>query len=244
MRLSCPGARTGAFFVHAVPNPPSRRRKTPRWLLEPGPEAVLEQGVGVPDASPNLSPLSLLQPSRADFFDCLFVTHFIESFGNLKECVPVPAAPSPTWLDELPALVSSPELSLAKCSIRAGSMLLYGTRARDVSIQTEARRWYARALRRLRCGLLPSTTGTKDSALGPFNGDGICAAVMLSHFETVAGTSLGAWAKHVDGASAMLESLGPELCCAGFTHRLFRHLRLLTVRILTRMHNPDFALIY
>lgn len=167
-----------------------------------------------------------MQPSRADFFDRLFVTHFIESFGDLKESVP---ATSSTWLDELPVLVSSPIESLAKHSIRAGSMLLYGTRIHDVSIQTEARRWYASALRGLRSSLSPSASA-KDNSMS-FKEGMVCAAVMLSHFETVAGTCPGAWFRHVDGASIMLGTYGPRGCRAGFMHSIFRHQRLLTVRI-------------
>lgn len=184
----------------------------------------------------SLSPLDITQPSRADFFDHHFVTHFIESFGGLKETVP--ATPS-TWLDELPVLVASPIASSVKHSIRAGAMLLYGTRVRDVSIQAEARRWYASALRGLRSGLSPNGR-TKNHSMS-FNEGTICAVVMLSHFETVAGTSLGAWFQHVDGASTMLSTYGPGGCRAGFTHDIFRHLRLLTVR--TRVL-PHISLCY
>lgn len=173
-----------------------------------------------------LSPLDAMQASRADFFDSLFVTHFIESFGNLKQSVP---ATSSTWLDELPALVASPEPSVVAYSIRAGSMLLYGTRVQDISIQMEARRWYASALRKLRSGLAPGGS-SKNHSISFIEGT-ICAAVMLSHFETVAGTSLGAWFQHVDGASVMLEALGPERCSVGFMQSIFRHLRLLAVSI-------------
>jgi hypothetical protein len=175
----------------------------------------------IPGIFQSLSPLDITQPSRADFFDHLFVTHFIESFGGLKETVP--ATPS-TWLDELPVLIASPIPSSVKHSIRAGSMLLYGTRVRDVSIQTEARRWYASALRGLRAGLSPNAS-MKNYSMS-FNEGIICAVVMLSHFETVAGTSLGAWFQHVDGASIILGTYGPEGCRAGFMHSIFRHLRL------------------
>ncbi|KIM97219.1 hypothetical protein OIDMADRAFT_168978 [Oidiodendron maius Zn] len=200
MRLSCPGARTGAFFMHTLLAPPA-------------------------EILPNLSPLTHHQPSRANFFDNLFVAHFIESFGNMKAS-PSPV-PSTIWLDELPILVASFRPSLAKHSIRAGTMLLYGAYARDVSIQTEARRWYARALRDLRSLLLRGACAG-DSAVA-FNEDDICATVMLSHFESVAGTSVGAWVQHVEGASMMLEIRGPERCRFGFMHEIFRHLRLLTL---------------
>jgi hypothetical protein len=106
-------------------------------------------------------------------------------------------------------------------------MLLYGAHAHDVSIQTEARKWYARALRDLR-SLLLRRACTGNSAVS-FDEDTICATVTLSHFETVAGTSVTAWVQHVGGASMMLETRGPEVCRFGFMHQLFRHIRLLTV---------------
>lgn len=226
MRLPCPGARTGTFYVHTVIAPSSQQPAIPQTLVGSDSRTILPSTVGkTPDTPPDVSPLSLIQPSRAHFFDRLFVTHFIESFGNLKTSVS--AAPSPIWLDELPVLIASPLPSLAKDAIRAGSMLHYGMQARDASIQTEARQWYARALQGLRHVLLQGVgTGDRSSS---FNEGAICAALMLSHFETVAKTSLGAWLKHVDGASMMLETLGPERCRVGFMNQLFRHLRLLTV---------------
>ncbi|KAJ5683871.1 uncharacterized protein N7477_000216 [Penicillium maclennaniae] len=78
-------------------------------------------------------------------------------------------------------------------------MFFYGSLADDVSIMTEA----------CKCD------------------DVICAVVMLTHFETLAGTSTEAWFQHVRGAAMMLESNGTESCREGFSHQVFRHLRLL-----------------
>lgn len=139
----------------------------------------------------------------------------------------VPAGPCQTWLDELPAMLASPLPSLVKNSIRAGSMLFYGTKTCNFSIQAEARGCYARALHGLRCELVQRTVA-KDSAAS-LNEGMVCAAVMLSHFETISSTSVGSWFQHVDGASMMLEILGPQYCRIGFMHQIFRHLRLLTV---------------
>lgn len=223
--------------MHTLLAPSARRRTPPLPLEDSGSRQVPAKYVRERlEIVPNLSLLTHHQPSRANFFDSLFVAHFIESFGNMKAS-PSPV-PSTIWLDELPMLVASFRPSLAKHSIRAGTMLLYGAYVRDVSIQTEARRWYARALRDLRSLLLRSA-GTGDSAV-EFNEDDICATVMLSHFESAAGTSVGAWVQHVEGASMMLEIRGPERCRFGFMHEIFRHLRLLTVSQLVQplIHNP------
>ncbi|KFZ21112.1 hypothetical protein V502_02942 [Pseudogymnoascus sp. VKM F-4520 (FW-2644)] len=226
MRLPCPGARTGTFFVHTLPAPPPHWHTTQQTSVDPGSRLVsASTAVERPDTPLHFSLFSSIQPSRADFFDCLFLTHFIESFGNLKASDS--AVPSTIWLNELPGLLTSPLPSLEKYSIRAGSMLFYGTQTHDVSIQAEARILYARALRGLRYLLLQGAC-VGDSAAS-FTEGAICTAVMLGHFESVDGTSLGAWFQHVDGASMMLEAGGPERCRLGFMHQLFRHLRLLTL---------------
>jgi hypothetical protein len=158
------------------------------------------------------------QPSRADIFDHLFVSHFIESFGFKPS---TPGRQPPTWLDQLGTISVSPGPDLVKHSIRAASMHFYGTLAGDISIRTEACRWYSTALRGLQSLLSENTT--------QFTADVICATVMLTHFENLAGTSGDAWIQHVQGAAMMLETCGPEGCRDGFLHQLFRHLRLLTV---------------
>jgi hypothetical protein len=181
------------------------------------------------------SPLTGYQPSRANIFDRLFVSHFIESFGFKA---PASYKSPPTWLDEIAVFIVAPQMTLVKHSIRASSMFFYGTLSRDLSIQAEACKWYSGALSGLRELLSRSHSH--------FQGDVICAAVMLSHFEHIAGTSEDAWIQHVQGATRMLEAGGPESCRDGFLHQLFRHLRLLTVGftlalLLRRFANGTFG---
>ncbi|KAJ5620689.1 hypothetical protein N7510_004673 [Penicillium lagena] len=217
--LCCSGARTGAFFVHAFPERPLSISSAKQRLLNSKCETIFSlSGHETASPTPNPSPLSLQQPGRADIFDQLFVSHFIESFGFKTS---VSDSPSPTWLDDLSVFIISPVPGVVKHSIRAGSMFFYGTLAQDVAIRTEACKWYMRALQGLQ--------GVLSRNASPFTGDVICAAVMLTHFETLAGTSDRAWYQHVQGASMMLETGGPESCRDGFLHQLFRHLRLLTV---------------
>ena len=218
--LRCPGPRIGAFFVHALPESTTLTKPTaeqspldltasivagkPYWLTH-------DQYV-----APRLP--SCHQPSRADLFDQLFVSHFIESFGFRESSG---ESPPSTWLDSLALFITSPSQALVKNSIRAGSMFFYGSLVDDVSIRTEANKWYVKALQGLRCLLAQQT--------GEFTGDVICSAVMLAHYETTAGTSGEAWFQHVQGAARMLQSGGPASCHDGFLHQLFRHLRLLAV---------------
>ncbi|KAI8665485.1 Zn(2)-C6 fungal-type domain-containing protein [Fusarium sp. Ph1] len=142
MGLPCPGARTGTFFVHAVPRPSSSHgtcSSTPRL---PGP-----------------------QPSRASAFDQLFVSHFVESFFGTMKPPPTPTTPSKIWLHELPVFLASQEPSSAQPAIRAASMISYGTLTGDVSIKTAARKWYAEALHHLQCRITKGNVAVDESII-------------------------------------------------------------------------------
>ncbi|KAJ4329277.1 hypothetical protein N0V84_000170 [Fusarium piperis] len=128
MGLPCPGARTGTFFVHAVPGASSSHRVCNLALRLPGP-----------------------QPSRASAFDQLFVSHFVESFFGPVKPPSTPGTPPKIWLHKLPVFLASSEPSSATPAIRATSMISYGILAGDASIKTAARRWYAEALHHLQC---------------------------------------------------------------------------------------------
>ncbi|RSL99905.1 hypothetical protein CEP52_009435 [Fusarium oligoseptatum] len=142
MRLPCPGARTGTFFVHAVPSSSSSHRTCGSALRLPSP-----------------------QPSRSSAFDQLFVSHFVESFFGTMKPPPTPGTPSKIWLHELPVFLTSSESSSAKTAIRATSMISYGTLAGDVSIKTAARRWYAEALHHLQCQITKGNVSVDDSII-------------------------------------------------------------------------------
>ncbi|UKZ74498.1 hypothetical protein TrVFT333_002168 [Trichoderma virens FT-333] len=214
MGLKCPGARTDAFFVHAVPDAPLSGSPAALTAVklkhEPSPQ------IGAINL--HLSQLPGVQPSPAGAFDQLFVSHFIDCFfGAVRPALPIPGGTSRIWLHELPDFLASSSPSPVQSSIRAASMLSYGTAVGDVSIKTEACRWYMRALQSLR--LLMGSSSPETS---------VCAAVMLTHFETLAGTSPRAWIKHIKGAASLLEAQGPERCQKGFLHQIFSHLRLQT----------------
>lgn len=219
MGIKCPGARTEAFFVHTVvPN---------ASLRDPSSAALTCIKTKSPHTMMMMHPshLPALQPARADAFDQLFVSHFIDAFfGSARPSLPIPNGPSKIWLHELPDFLASPCPSPVQYSIRAASMLSYGTITGDVSIKTEACRWYMRALQSLRHLL-----SLDDLGLSLYSPEStVCAAVMLIHFETSAGTSPKAWLPHVNGAASLLEAQGPERCRDGFMHQIFRHLRLQT----------------
>ncbi|ETS03244.1 hypothetical protein M419DRAFT_75696 [Trichoderma reesei RUT C-30] len=214
MGLKCPGARTDAFFVHTVVDAAATM-----GTLKPRDETSL-----LPTSANKCLSLRLPapQPSPAGALDQLFVSHFIDNFfGAFRPSLPVPGGSSRIWLHELPQFLASGSPSPVQSSIRAASMLSYGTAVGDASIKTEACMWYMRALQSLR--LLLSRNGSLASPEVS-----VCAAVMLIHFETQAGTSPRAWLKHVKGAASLLEEQGPERCRTGFLHQIFSNLRLQT----------------
>ncbi|KAJ3548118.1 hypothetical protein NM208_g1152 [Fusarium decemcellulare] len=203
MGLRCPGARTDAFFVHSV-SASSSCQLTGDLANSPVPQPQLPRP----------------PPSSASAFDQLFVSHFIESFFGPMKPPPAPGTPSKIWLHELPVLLTAPGPSLAKHAIRATSMFSYGSLVDDISIRVTASKWYAKALQDLQCLLSRGSI--------PFSESAVCAAVMLIHFETRAGTSQRAWLQHVKGAALLLEAGGPERCRSGFMHQIFGHLRFQT----------------
>ncbi|KAK2595208.1 hypothetical protein QQS21_007061 [Conoideocrella luteorostrata] len=220
MGVQCPGPRKEAFFVHTVSRDSSAA--TAVWpsastCVEKGGDDVVSYGLGLQSRTLVHAPLVPdLKSCRASAFDQLFISHFIESFGRFAG-LRSPLPPNTTWLDELPHFMTSPGNTLAKTSIRSATMLSYGAWACDVSVQAEAYRWYAQALQMLRSVLSQANPLRMKSTL--------CAAVMMIHFETWGFTAEGAWIKHVRGAEAILEGLGPDACADGFMHQVFTHLR-------------------
>lgn len=140
--LPCPGARTGTFFVHAVPGASSSHGACSSALQLPGP-----------------------QPSRASAFDQLFVSHFIESFFGPMKPPSTSGIPPKIWLHELPVFLASSEPSSAKPAIRAASMISYGILAGDSSIKMAARRWYAEALHHLQCLITKESFSVDESTI-------------------------------------------------------------------------------
>ena len=182
--------------------------------------------------------LQALQLPRAKAFEQLFISHFVESFGNTRDNPPF-------WLDKLPEFFFSSASGPARESIRAATMLFYGILTCNIPIQTEANRFYARALRSLRAWLqngngTPSNGGysTNVSAALISNSMIVCAPVMMCHFEMMASSSPDGWMNHIEAAAAMLERLGPENCRLGLEHEMFLTVRLFMVRLFSVLLYP------
>ena len=222
MRLVCSGPRICAFFVHAQPDAGS-----------PSQLSCLPVAKVVHDALMRMPPppVSAIDACCADAFDQLFVSHFIDSFGQ-----PRITGTGPTWLECLPTFFSANNGNvLAISSIRSASMLSYGTWAHDEVVRADSYRWYSSALTQLSRSIAEGKLS--DAATVEMT---VCAAVMLIHFETWAGTSRNAWVHHVKGAASLLEAAGPDACRRGFMHSVFSHMRF-QVFIATMQENTLHA---
>jgi hypothetical protein len=111
-------------------------------------------------------------------------------------------------------------------------MAFYGLLVGEVSIQTEARRTYARALETRRTDIRRDTMQKHQHAgYNSTSEEAICTTVMMCYFELIIKTTPTAWLQHLDAAAAMLETIGPEACQFGFLHQLFRTVRLAVVSV-------------
>jgi hypothetical protein len=203
-------------------------------LTRPNNSGRLDRGQGILSNSQ----LQALQLPRAKAFEQLFISHFVESFGNTRDNPPF-------WLDKLPEFFFSSTSGPARESIRAATMLFYGILTSNIPIQTEANRFYARALRGLRAWLQDGhgTTSnggysTNVSAALISNSMIVCAPVMLCHFEMMASSSPDGWMNHIEAAAGMLERLGPENCRLGLEHEMFLTVRLFMVRLFSVLLYP------
>jgi hypothetical protein len=162
------------------------------------------------------------QPSRADIFQELFVSHFLASFDNSH----LHRTKMPSLFSKLPSILST-SLNLAVLnSIRSAMMIHYGTLTNDVPIQKQAHRWYAQGIQSQR--VLLERKGFPHSRSIPTAED-VLSPIMLAMFELVASTTPMAWSHHLHAAASMLELRGPESCQDGFAHVLFRSMRVTTV---------------
>lgn len=166
---------------------------------------------------------SSYQPSRTAPFEELFLDHFVSSFdtGRLHRTT------TESWYSQLPAIYNTSSHQTSQDSIRAAITVHYGAMTTNTSIQTEAYRWYAKALEGQRTilqkdKLLPRISiPTEEEILTP---------VLLTLFELVATTTVTGWINHSLGSAAMLEMRRPENCQEGLAHLLFRAQRMTIVR--------------
>ena len=236
----CPGATVGAVFVPMKPkmkkkagakgsgDSPSQRDQS--VFSEDSKSGHTNGPSDISHTAPRSSKLvagsafgeflfpTAYQPSKTAPFEQLFLDHFISAFDNRN----LQRTPMGSWYDHLPAIYKTSPYQSCRESTRAAMMVHYGVMTSDVSIQTEAFRWYAKALESQRSFLRKDKLGhTKTMPAA----DEILSPIILALFELVSCTTPTGWMDHVTGAATMLEMRRPENCQTGLAHLVFRTIR-------------------
>lgn len=236
----CPGATVGAVFVPMKPkmkkkagakgsgDSPSQRDQS--VFSEDSKSGHTNGPSDISHTAPRSSKLvagsafgeflfpTAYQPSKTAPFEQLFLDHFISAFDNRN----LQRTPMGSWYDHLPAIYKTSPYQSCRESTRAAMMVHYGVMTSDVSIQTEAFRWYAKALESQRSFLRKDKLGhTKTMPAA----EEILSPIILALFELVSCTTPTGWMDHVTGAATMLEMRRPENCQTGLAHLVFRTIR-------------------
>lgn len=175
------------------------------------------------------------QPSKEEIFQQHFTAHFIGNFFNPASFL----TKMNLWVYHLPAIIHSAASPALHCAIRAATMAFYGTKVSDLSLQTEASRWYVRGLGLQRTELekVSSPGSTKK-----LEATALLAPLMFSIFETIMVTERLGWAQHLRAAARFLELLGPHACKDGIANSLFRSIRVgLIFMMMSWKETPAFA---
>jgi hypothetical protein len=105
-------------------------------------------------------------------------------------------------------------------------MAFYGASIGEVSIQTEARRAYTKALENRRTDISQRPRQKLHEKQSSNLEEVVCGTIMVSYFELILKTTSLARIQHLHAAAAFLETIGPEGCRYGlYIHQLFRTVR-------------------
>lgn len=166
---------------------------------------------------------SSYEPSKTAPFEQLFLDHFIAAFDHRN----LQGTPMRSWYDHLPAIYNTSPYQSCQDAARAAMMVYYGTMTSNPSIQTEAYRWYAKALESQRAFLQKDRLGLTKTMPAA---EEILSPLILALFELVSPTTPTGWMDHIAGAATMLQMRKPENCQAGLAHLVFRTVRPTIVR--------------
>jgi hypothetical protein len=184
------------------------------------PNLVDDRAVVKPSAANEFCLPSTYRPNPADQFQHLYLSHFIEPYSTIE----AHKSGLHAWArDDLPAMLSLSISQTATFAIRATTMAIYSKMTWDKGIETDACRWYAKGLETQR-EILERTVGCISMNVA------ICSAIMFSVFESIISTTPRCWLEHFSAAANMVYLRGAEKCQRGLVHRLFRSVRLASVR--------------
>jgi Fungal specific transcription factor domain len=127
-----------------------------------------------------------------------------------------------SWLMQLPDMAHSTSLHRMRAPLLAPSLLLLALQSRQQNVLKEALKWYDLGLNYVRKRLKDLDTNVPDEREDKFL---ICAALLMSFYETLNDTTVGGYEQHVLGAVALLEAKGPEMFSRPEYNGLFRAIR-------------------
>ena len=235
----CPGPITGPVFVSMNPKAKHKvvakrdrvdRRQKPNI---PSNDAMNILSSSISDVS-NIDPSTVpqlarsynqlllpssYQPSRAAPFQELFLGHFISTFNNRN----LQRTSIESWYEELPRILNTSQYQTVIDSIRAVTMVHYGVITANMPVQTEAYRWYAKALKGQR--IVVQKDWQSLSSRMPA-GEEVLPPILFALFELVTLTTPTGFAEHIVAAAALLQLRKPENCQDGLAHLLFRTVRI------------------
>ena len=164
-------------------------------------------------SSPEYRLPTTYQLPKGDIFHQLYLAQFISSHESDLH----------TWIKELPSLSCGPPDSTEAYAIRATSLAFYSKLTRSKDIEIEACKWYSKGLESQRNSLQLVTKNRMTTS------GSICAAIMLSFFESIICTTPMGWLLHHRAAEKMLDIIGPERCQSDWMFMFFRTLRKVSV---------------
>lgn len=167
---------------------------------------------------------SSYQPSKTAPFEQLFLDHFISAFDHQK----ILNNPTGSWYSHLPKLYSTSPYPLCQAATRASMMVYYGAMTSNVPIQTEAFRWYSKALEYQRELLEKTKPDSLEHMPLP---EDLVAIVLLTLFELICSTTPTGWIDHIAAGATMIRIRKPENCQTGLAHLMFRTMRPTIVSI-------------
>lgn len=155
------------------------------------------------------------QPSLADAFDQLFISHFIALNTGVRSY----NAETP-WVALLPGFSNSVKTPALKYSIRAASMALYAKVHQEPPILVDSYRWYGYSLQKQHRALAKLNGSTLPSQ------EECTAPLILGLYEVYAGTSPSTVFQHLAAAARILSMRGPRNCSSDEFLPLFIALRV------------------
>ncbi|OKL58079.1 hypothetical protein UA08_06666 [Talaromyces atroroseus] len=132
-------------------------------------------------------------------------------------------------------MAQNTSLHTIRAPLLAPSLLLLALQSRQYTVLKEALKWYHLGLKYVRKRLKHLDIKESDDREDKFL---ICAALLMSFYESLNDTIVGGYEQHVLGAVALLQAKGPEIFARPEYHGLFRAIRGHAIHVSLTTGNP------